>query len=156
MNETIVYSSITIGQEFVEKARGEGRTFTPMQLLKLAYIAHGWMLGITGSLLIGEFAEVWPYGPVYPLLYHRIKGYRNNGITADITAGLGDVELLPDREDIVQKTYDVYKDYSGPELSSLTHEAGSPWYESKKQGLVYIPNEYIKSHYEKRANSSPE
>lgn len=156
MNENTVYSSITIGQSFIEKARADGRNFTPMQLLKLAYIAHGWMLGINATLLIGEFAEVWPYGPVYPLLYHRIKGYRNNGITADITAGADVVKLLSNREDIVKRTYDVYKDYSGPQLSSMTHEVGSPWYESKKQGLLYIPNEYIQSHYEKRVKSPPE
>jgi uncharacterized phage-associated protein len=41
-----------------------GNTLTPLQLLKLAYIAHGWSFPIRKQGLIGERIEAWQYGPV--------------------------------------------------------------------------------------------
>ena len=52
---------------------------TPMHVLKLTYLCHGWMLGIYDHALINEPVEAWQYGPVVPSLYHKYKkfGRRN-------------------------------------------------------------------------------
>jgi|GEM_PF-5349088 len=36
------YSPSVIANYFLDRASKEGRAVTPMQLLKLVYIAHGW------------------------------------------------------------------------------------------------------------------
>ncbi len=154
MDDSIPHGSIEIGQLFIKKARDESRFFTPMQVLKLAYIAHGFMLGIHGKPLIGEPVEVWPYGPVFSILYHRIKGYRSTPITADIDAGIEAAKLSSEEDSIIKQTYEIYKNYSGVELSSMTHKTGTPWHDSNAQELSHIPNEYIKSYYEELAKSS--
>ena len=37
---------------------------TPMGIVKLVYLAHGWQLGWDGEPLINEPVEAWTYGPV--------------------------------------------------------------------------------------------
>ena len=44
---------------------------TPMHVIKLVYLAHGWMLGFTSRALINEAVEAWTYGPVVPSTYYR-------------------------------------------------------------------------------------
>ena len=65
-----------VASYFVELAdeRGAG-PFTPMQLLKLTYIAHGYSLGLQSTPLIENKVEAWKFGPVIPDLYHSIKEF---------------------------------------------------------------------------------
>ena len=37
-----------------------------MQVLKLVYYCHAWMLGLYGRPLIRQPIEAWRYGPVVP------------------------------------------------------------------------------------------
>jgi uncharacterized phage-associated protein len=56
----------TVANRFLELAEAEGRSLTPLQLMKLVYIAHGWMLGIHQRPLIKDHIEAWKLGPVIP------------------------------------------------------------------------------------------
>ena len=73
-------SSITVANEFISLAKKDGYYFTPMQLLKLVYIAHGWMFGFFNEPLIDDDIEAWKYGPVIPNLYQAIKNYGSRQI----------------------------------------------------------------------------
>ena len=53
----------------------DGRSLTPMQLIKLSYIAHGWTLAILDNPLFKDIVEAWRYGPVVPDIYHRYKKF---------------------------------------------------------------------------------
>lgn len=53
-------------------ARSGGR-LTPLQVIKLTYIAHGYSLAINGEPLVDEAVEAWRHGPVVPSVYHRAK-----------------------------------------------------------------------------------
>ena len=53
-------SSITVANEFISLAKKDGYYFTPMQLLKLVYIAHGWMFGFFNEPLIDDDIEAFP------------------------------------------------------------------------------------------------
>ena len=57
---------------------------TPMHVLKLAYLCHGWMLGVFGRGLIAEPAEAWRYGPVIPTVYHTYKSFRGEPIAVPL------------------------------------------------------------------------
>ena len=48
---------------------------TPMHMIKLVYLSHGWMLGLRERSLINEAVEAWRYGPVVPSVYHRFKSF---------------------------------------------------------------------------------
>src|SRR5437870_2146380 len=46
--EGAMHDSRTVANHFLRLAREKGDFLTPMQVLKLVYIAHGWMLGLYG------------------------------------------------------------------------------------------------------------
>jgi uncharacterized phage-associated protein len=67
--DTNTYDPKAIANYFIARAAADGKRLTPLQLIKLVYIAHGWYLGLTGEPLINEPPEAWQYGPVIPSLY---------------------------------------------------------------------------------------
>ena len=62
---------------------GEG-PLTPLQIIKLTYICHGWMLGLYGRPLVKQNVKAWTYGPVIPDVYRALKTYRANPVTPRI------------------------------------------------------------------------
>ena len=120
-----------------------------MQLLKLVYIAHGWMLGLYGRPLIRDEIQAWKYGPVIPDLYAAIRHYRGNPVE-DIPVSWTENQQLDELEnDLITQVYDKYGHLSGPALSQLTHQKNSPWhavYDSRGWADT-IPNDLIRVHY---------
>lgn len=137
-----------IANKLLELAGSNGKTLTPMQLLKLVYMSHGWMLGIFGKPLIRNQIEAWKFGPVIPDLYQKVKAYRDQPI--NITLHVDDpTPLSPAEESLIRQVYSLYGDYSGPELSRLTHQPGSPWdltYDANGWADT-ISNDVIEDHY---------
>ena len=58
-------SARAVANEFIRLAKADCKSFTPSQLMKLAYIAHGWMLALYQRPLITDRIEAWKYGPVF-------------------------------------------------------------------------------------------
>jgi uncharacterized phage-associated protein len=151
-------NSLAIANYFIKKSLDEGEELTPMKLLKLVYIAHGWYLGLNGTALLDEGVEAWRYGPVVPSVYREFKKYGNNQISQlgyIFTDQMQIVTPMADENKIqfLDKIWDVYKKYNGLELSTLTHEPGTPWdivwnTENGKdiQGAI-IRNNLIEQHY---------
>jgi len=144
-----MYRPVQIADYFITKFGSEGQ-ITPMKLIKLVYIAHGWYLGITNKPLIDENPEAWKYGPVIPSLYHKYKSYKNTFIPPEvITVSLGDKEL----EAFLDKIWDVYGKFDGIQLSAKTHQDDSPWsrvWNGVKNGnylSLQIPENFIAEHY---------
>ncbi|RNJ79595.1 MAG: DUF4065 domain-containing protein [Nitrosopumilus sp. B06] len=142
-------------------ALGKGR-FTPMQVIKLAYMSHGYTLALTDEPLFSDKVEAWKYGPVISSLYHALKKYRNAPIDSLYACGtrIGSQELdkrtseirvtIGDsKAGIIQKVVDMYGDHSALELSGGTHKEGTPWQKVYKKGVQFIeiPNEIIKDYY---------
>ena len=124
---------------------------TPMHVLKLAYLCHGWMLGIFGRGLLAEPAEAWRYGPVIPTIYHTYKSFRGDPIT---TAPVDRAAVLDENQsDLFEAVLGAYRDYSAWDLSAITHQPGTPWHEvyngGRGEGAI-IPNPTIEKHYAKR------
>jgi uncharacterized phage-associated protein len=144
-------SSSTVANRFIELARADEQQLTPMQLLKLVFLAHGWMLGKHGRPLIGEPIEAWKYGPVIPTLYAKLRQYRADPVTANIS---GPYEKLDRTEyNMIYQVYKTYGALSGPRLSNITHIEGSPWrtvYQPDNTD-VQIPDNLIGKYYEQQA-----
>ncbi|MGS1078388.1 Panacea domain-containing protein [Pseudoxanthomonas beigongshangi] len=126
------YSPATIANYFLEKASQEGRVLTPMQLLKLVYIAHGWHLGFYKTPLINERVEAWRYGPVIPSLYKKVKRFGSKGVDGPLQTGILPWEHEKEVDGTVQKLLDSvwqgYGHFGGIKLSEMTHMKGSPWW----------------------------
>ena len=71
-------SVYTVANVLLSTARAQQKSLTPLQLMKLAYMSHGWMLAMTGKPLFNNRIEAWKYGPVIPDLYTQIKKYGSN------------------------------------------------------------------------------
>ncbi len=150
-----------VANAVLQMADAEGRALTHMQLQKLVYITHGWHLAVTARPLISETVEAWKYGPVIPELYELLKQFGREPVTAplawwDYEAGARrtTVPRFPkESQEVIDRVWGAYKHLNGLQLSTLTHQKGTPWYvtagelpEHKRRGLV-IPERLIQEHY---------
>lgn len=144
-----MHDSRIIANEFLKRANDKCNPLTTMQLLKLVYISHGWMLGLYGFPLINDKVEAWKYGPVIPDLYRAIKKYRDNHIIHYIDVPPYSEDLEEIELDLIDQVYNIYGNKNGIYLSTLTHQKGTPWEAVYKNGVngIKIPNDLIESHY---------
>lgn len=154
----MAYRSIDIAQKILDLAREHlsDHSLTPMQLLKLTYLAHGWTLGILGRPLTKDSVHAWQYGPVYPSLYQAIREFRSDPV--ECVPGATDVQLTPDEHDVLTEVVKAYGDFSGIVLSRLTHAPGSPWsvtWEVAGRSAV-ISNDLIEQYYRDLYRDQPE
>lgn len=149
-----MHDSRTVANRFLALANQRGVALTPMQLLKLVYIAHGWMLALAGTRLIRDEVQAWQYGPVIPRLYNALRSYRNQGVREFVQAPAGDL-LSPDEESLIDQVFQIYGDKSGPQLSALTHAPNTPWAKTYKAGSfgLVIPDSEIEAHYKHLAET---
>ncbi len=152
----MIYTSHQIANYFIRKSIGSGDELTPMKLIKLTYIAHGWRLGLYDVELLDEAVQAWKYGPVIDSLYSTFKHYGDRQITEMYREG--DIMPYPDHTvvPLLDKVWEVYKDFTGIQLSAFTHQPNTPWdIVWNKQGgktsrAAIIPNDLIKSHYKQK------
>jgi uncharacterized phage-associated protein len=140
-----------VAEYILRLAQGQNNPLTPMQVLKLVYISHGWQLGLYGRPLVDEPIEAWPYGPVIPSVYHRYKKFGSrfiNDVPAELPEGFDESETST-----LAQVFEGYGKRSGISLSSLTHEPGSPWSVTVKQSGIgaVISNDLIEDHYRRLA-----
>ncbi len=121
-----MYDVLTVADAILKIAKSKGVSLTPMQLMKLVYIAHGWSLGLRGIDLFRNRIEAWQYGPVMPDLYHATKQFGRNPIPLHMV-GEGPPPVSMEDVDFLTDVFDKYGHLSGPQLSYLTHQSGTPW-----------------------------
>jgi uncharacterized phage-associated protein len=152
---------IAVANFFVNKSLYEGIELTPMKLLKLVYLAHGWNLGLKNEPLLAEAVQAWKYGPVVQTVYDAFKRYKGSqidGLYFDVQTMSYVVPKDAYANALLNKIWEVYKDYTGLELSTLTHEEGSPWdtvYNKeggKSKPFSIIRNDLIADYYSKKAD----
>lgn len=150
MEERRRYSACAVANEFLRIARLEQKTLTNMQVQKLVFLANGYCLALTGSPLYYHNTHAWQWGPVIPQLYKALQKYGNNAVTDDLSAP--DAIAPEDTEafGIIRGVWRGYGNRSGFELSSLTHQQGSPWWQTwEKDQFGIIPAETIAAYYKK-------
>lgn len=148
-----MHDSITLANRFLDLAEAHGRALTPMQLLKLVYIAHGWSLGLYGRPLTQDAVEAWQYGPVIPRLYNAVRSFKSSPVRKPLPAPCTNEPLSPREISTIDQVYEIYGGQSGPALSRLTHAKGTPWditYVPGEFGLE-IPSDIIQDHYARLA-----
>lgn len=143
-----MYNVHLVAKKIINLSDQAKKTVTPMQLIKLVYLSHGWMLGLYNRPLIKEDIEAWQYGPVIPELYRSIKHYRSHPVEK---IDCEDQEIDESSESIINQVYEKYGDFSGVYLSMLTHEKGSPWEITWSSGKRVISNDLIAFFFQKLA-----
>ena len=119
----------------------------PLQLIKLTYLCHGWMLGLYQRPLSAQPVEAWRHGPVIPDVYHGLKRYGNRPINVLQDFPESDFDDLED--DLINQVFDVYSDFTGIQLSQLTHARGTPWHQTwyRTGRNSIIPDDLIEKHF---------
>jgi uncharacterized phage-associated protein len=152
-----------VANEFIRLAEADGKLLTPLQLIKLVYIAHGWMLGLYQRPLIVDRIEAWKYGPVIPDLYRAMRDYGGNYVTAPLGAAhritfsspaIRPAPLDDQERDLIRQVYERYGTKNGVQLSQLTHRSGTPWHTAWEEDSMgrTISNDLIAEHYRQLAN----
>ncbi|NBC33733.1 MAG: DUF4065 domain-containing protein [Alphaproteobacteria bacterium] len=148
-----MYSIIAIADEILRLAKKRGWALTPLQLMKLSYIANGWSLAIRNQKLFDARIEAWKYGPVMPDLYQATKKYGRDPIPLDL---IEDEKSTVDGEtsDLLDQVVEKYGKLTAYSLSSLTHKSGSPWDLVYRTGRLNaeIPDDSIRAHYLEKMN----
>lgn len=153
----MTHSPATVANYFLTKASQEGRALTPMQLLKLVYIAHGWHLAYYGAPLINEPVQAWRYGPVIKSLYGQVRKYGGSAVVDLIPTGpfawQRDTAIQGASSALVDAVWKNYSSFSGFQLSQMTHMPDTPWYQvwhreggSGRQSAT-ISDQMIRDHY---------
>ena len=139
-----VYDSVEVANYLIEQAKPDG--LDPLQVMKLSYICHGFLLGYRNRPLLEDDIEAWKLGPVVRRIYDKLPG--------------GDVVIRQpfdkwiaefiDEKKLIDKVFRRFSKYSGLELSSLTHKEGTPWdltWRTYGRNAV-IPQDLIKKHFQ--------
>ncbi len=148
------HDSRAVANVLIKEASDKNNPLTPMQIIKLVYICHGWMLGLYGRPLIKQPVEAWRYGPVIGNLYQGLKKYGSSHVTAAIPARDGDFDEF--EADLTEQVRNKYSHLSGIALSRLTHAVGTPWYTTyhmEGQNSI-IPDDLIEEHYMQKAKAA--
>ena len=72
IERTSAHDGRAVANALITKGVEAGSPLTPLQIGKLSYIAHGWMLGLYGRCLFRQAVLAWLYGPVVRDIYFAV------------------------------------------------------------------------------------
>ena len=144
-----MHSARKVANYFLDKAEERGEGLSPMKVIKIVYIAHGFMLANRDTGLIADVVEAWEYGPVIADLYHALKRYGNDPIPIRLEERIASYDFNDDEKTVMDKVFDHYGKFSGGDLSGLTHQEGTPWDKVWKEfgKNAIIPDKLTRRHY---------
>ena len=140
-----LYSSEVVANEFIRLAAEAGKKLTHLQVQKLVYIAHGYSFPLLGRPLLYEPVEAWPHGPVIRSLYKRLRGYGRQEIQGPIPTTSRQPELNSEAQALIRAIWEAYGHLDGMQLRELTHQPETPWSGTPLNGV--IPDELIRGYY---------
>lgn len=140
-------SALSVANYFVQKSLDGDKDLKPLKLMKLVYIAHGFMLALLDRSVFNrkyDKVEAWKYGPVVPSVYHSFKNFRNQPIDKKTVIARSDDNvnftfeepMLSDQEATIvcNLVWNRYSKYDDGKLVDILHAKGTPW------GRCYVPD----------------
>lgn len=158
-------SALSVANFFIQKSLDEEKPIQPLKLMKLVYIAHGYMLAFLDRSPI-EFpydcVEAWQYGPVIPSVYYSFKQYGNQPIN-ELTSVFVHEDAKNDQfivktktpelttkdyKDVCGAVWKAYSKYSASGLVAVLHAPGTPWEQIYVKDMNrIIPDSITMAHY---------
>lgn len=132
---------IHAANNFLKRGQAENISITTLKLQKLVYFLYRDYLKTTGKLLFSERFETWKKGPVVPSILAEFNSYGASPIKSFATDSRGKCYIIAEEgafKDSIDRVWQKYKNYSGDQLSQLTHEEGSAWYKAKENKKQYL------------------
>lgn len=106
---------------------------TNKKLQKLMYYAYAWYLVLFNedendleNRLFSNSFQAWVHGPVIPELYQMLKEYQGDVIPVDVFDKHNYKKFNADELDLLNQIKEVYGNYNGNQLESITHQE-TPW-----------------------------
>ena len=148
----VAHDARVVANELIRLSVATGRPLTPMQIIKLVYLCHGWMLGLYGRPLVRQDAQAWRYGPVFNDLYQALKHYGSRPAT-ELIGGVAEGMFDELERDLIRQVFDKYGQLTGIALSNMTHTDGSPWHVASARGSQNAPisNDVIADYFQRLA-----
>lgn len=139
---------LNVAMFFINAGVREDKPITHLKLQKLLYFAQGWALAAHNKSLFENDFQAWKYGPVQPEIYHTFCEYGGRQIELNFP----DIEFSEEESFILELVWRAYGKLSGQELSARTHEKGTPWDLSFRDGErdIVIPKKLIQTHFERK------
>lgn len=145
----LLYNNAEMRLKEIEEEAYEG--ISSLKLQKLLYYAQGIAVALTDSPLFDEPIYAWKHGPVVESVHQEYKQFGKENIEVELTqqdeAEINQMDNLTN--EILHLTYDNFAIYTVWQLRNMTHEKGSPWYNTvRNSGLnSEIPLDSIKEYF---------
>jgi len=119
-------NALAVAQRILDECWAAGvMAVTPMKLLKLVYIAHGYMLGRHGAPLLNETVLACKHGPLVPSVYQAVRGFRCSPVPRVYTAPVESFDQ--DEEAVIRDVVKVYGKVDAVTLATCIRQPGTPW-----------------------------
>ncbi|WP_051219059.1 Panacea domain-containing protein [Oceanobacter kriegii] len=147
-----MYRAVDVAYKMLELAQQRQLALSNLQLQKLLYIAHGYLLAWKNKPMFKDDISAWKYGPVILGVYNQFREFGAEKIPVGaVEAGVDDHDVI----EALEGTLKLYGDRDPMDLVNLTHQPNTPWYcvyeeeDGKRDLFARIPNDMIKDHYRK-------
>lgn len=145
-----LYDPFHVANNFIEKGIMNARKISPMKLQKLLYFLYRDYLKLTGDPLFSERFEAWKYGPVLSSIYQEFKNYRDRDIKNYYLDEEGKAFKINEGSNeafkkILNDVWETYGNYTGIELSNLTHQPETAWHKAWINNSCFLSDEDIKN-----------
>ncbi len=137
-----------VSNNILELAFRENIPVTPMKLQKLLYFLYRDYLKKTNEPLFADRFETWKYGPVLSEVYYEFARYRDreikefyidrNGKCYKVRGGSN-----PIFDSVLNEVWNKYKNYSGIQLSNITHLPNTAWRKAWQSNKNFLSDEDI-------------
>ena len=142
----------------IQKSVAGNSLLTPLQLNKIVYFCHGWMLGISSRPLFWQYVEAWRLGPVVADVYHSLKYFGGERVSTLVHAPRRETNFSAQEQAVMDRIYAHYSQFDGIQLSTMTHEPGTPWditWREHGQNHI-ISNDLIQRYFAARVKNRPD
>ena len=150
----ILITPVCVANNFIKRGKAEDIEITPLKLQKLIYFLFAEYLRRTDDTLFTERFETWTLGPVVPSVYAEFSSYGKKPIETFASDSQGNSYIVTEIgvfKQCIDKIWCQYKDFSGEQLSHLTHRPGTAWSIAKEKQSRYLDLGDIKNEQEQFA-----
>lgn len=145
-----MYDASVLANNVLKRSFDEGYDITPMHLQKILFFIAAQYIKAAETPLLAERFQAWDYGPVLQSIYHEFKPFgaspiRRYSKDSEGNAYILDESSAPLVKQIIDEVWDSIKGRPAFQLSRITHNAGSAWYQAWQATRPYLDDEAMRS-----------